>query len=121
MDERKKELKVLRKAYKRAKRRAITLWKLMTVFNFLACICCAALGFFSLQIQQFAEQLALSVCLPNDPITLTVMQILTGVTGLVFVVALTMWIAGKRKLKRSDEFLSYRTMKEALWAEKKQP
>ena len=121
MDDRVKELKVLKKAYKRAKRRAITLWKLMAVFNFLACICCGLLGFFPVQVAQLAARLELAVSLPTGAIALTVLQIMTGVTGLVFAVALAMWIAGRRKVKRSDEFLSYRTLKEALWAEKKQP
>ena len=38
---------------------------------------------------------------------------------LIFAASLFMWIAGSRKLKRNDAFLSYRTLRDALKEEKK--
>ena len=42
-----------------------------------------------------------------------------AVAFLVLVVSMIMWIAGSRKLRRTDAFLSYRTLRETLKEEKK--
>ena len=48
-----------------------------------------------------------------------VFWIVLAVAFLVLVVSMIMWIAGSRKLRRTDAFLSYRTLRETLKEEKK--
>ncbi len=54
------------------------------------------------------------------PVIITAVLILAIVIGVIFVACTVMWIVGSRKLKRSDEYLSYRTMKQTIKAERKQ-
>ena len=61
----------------------------------------------------------------DTTVKLTQPGIITGVktaaivTGVIFVVMTAMWIVSKKKLKRTEEYLNFRTMKEALREEKK--
>ena len=131
MDERKAELNMLKKACRRVRRRATLGYRILFLLCLLLCLALVFLG--------------LVVCLPASAITAypclsTAVswgaQLCTwlGVPGtqllpLVFVPAaafaflglgcLVMWILGNRKVRKSDEFLSCRTLKETLRAEKK--
>lgn len=132
MDRRNEELKILKKAYKREKRSATVSWKLLFVLSLAAFLVLVPLGLRSFfdgtvvaawiengigvltaYIPSLSSPLAYLIALPN------ILAVLLGIATLVLLVSVIMWIAGGRKLKRTDAFLSYRTLCETLKEEKK--
>ncbi len=118
MDQRQEQLKSLKKEYKREKRRIVTFWKVLTVLGFLGAALLAAAGAYPMYAQMIAPVLPAEI-LPY--ITAKLLKILCAcalVALAVGVSASIMWGNGKRKLKRSEAFLSWRTLKEVLREEK---
>lgn len=126
MDRRDEELVYLRKAFRRERRAATGAWKFFFTVALLAVILLTPGG--------------LRLLLPEHPVTAAVFWgarfvldffgwadpyaalpafsnfywILLSVAGLVLLVSVIMWIAGSRKLRRTDAYLSYRTLRAAL-------
>lgn len=132
MDRRNEELKILKKAYKRERRSATVSWKLLFVLSLVAFLVLVPLGlqcFFTgtivaawiengigalrAYVPGLYSPLNSLMAMPN------IVAILLGIAALVLLVSVIMWIAGSRKLKRTDAFLSYRTLRETLKEEKK--
>lgn len=131
MDRRNEELKILKKAYKREKRSAVSFWKLLSILSAVLCLALAPLNlaaFLPGTVAMVDNGIALaSKSLPGVGSLLNeltargnILVILLGVCLLILAVAVFMWIAGSRKLKKTDAFLSYRTLRETLKAEKKE-
>ncbi len=55
----------------------------------------------------------------TTPIVVTLVRVIAIVSGVVFVAMLVLWILGKKKWKKTEAYLSYKTMKNAIKAEKK--
>ena len=138
MDRRKEELKSLRKAYRRERRRATAFWKFLSVLSFLLCLFVVpgcimlwlpgspAANWVDWGVQFIVSQItgvsSLSVYGALHTflaVNANLIWIALGIVALVFAASLLMWIAGNRKLKRSDAFLSYRTLRDTLKEEKK--
>jgi len=132
MDRRDEELKFLRKAYRREKRGATAVWKLLFAVTLLLCFVLVPMG-----LQVIFPDSTVAVCIASV-FTMTeqyvpalgsiraslmawpnILLILLGIDVLVLVISLVMWSVGSRKLKRTDAFLSYRTLRETLREEKK--
>ena len=55
----------------------------------------------------------------KSPALVSIVRNLAIVTGVLFVVMTVLWILGKKKWKKTEDYLNYRTMKQAVKAEKK--
>lgn len=55
----------------------------------------------------------------KSPALVSMVRNLAIVTGVLFVVMTVLWILGKKKWKKTEAYLNYRTMKQAVKAEKK--
>ena len=138
MDRRKEELKSLRKAYRREKCRATAFWKFLNILSLLLCLTvvpgCVILllpGSPTANWIDWAIQLLVSQITGMSSLSVygglhtflavngNLLWIGLGVFILIFLASLIMWIAGCRKLKKSDAFLSYRTLRDTLKEEKK--
>lgn len=135
MDRRNEELVFLRKAYKREKRCATGGWKFLFFLCLLLCLTmvpgCLALLLPESTVTYWVFQgirivsTSLGGSNPSGDIQAWlanysgVFWIVLAVAFLVLVVSMIMWIAGSRKLRRTDAFLSYRTLRETLKEEKK--
>lgn len=132
MDSRNEELIYLRKAYRRERRGATGAWKFFFAVSFLVCLLMAP-GCFLLLLpgNPVTEQIVGAIrflcgylgC--GDPYSVVtaysnVFWIILAVSALVLVVSVMMWIFGSRKLRRTDAFLSYRTLRLALREEKEE-
>ena len=100
MDDRKLQLKQLRKIANKQKRKYVTAWKVLTIIFLLAAMGLVAEHVFvkflpCYAIHGAAAALALSL------------------------IALILWGVGKKKWKKTIEYLDYRTMKNTLRQEKK--
>ena len=118
MDQRKEQLKSLKKEYKRERRRVVTPWKTLAILGFLGAVILAAAGAYSLYGEMVVPYLPAEI-LPY--ITAKLLKILRAgalVALAVGISASIMWGNGNRKLKRSEAFLNWRTMKEVLHTEK---
>ena len=100
MDDRKLQLKQLRKTAKKIKRRYVTAWKVLAVIFLIAAV---ALGIEHVFVK-FLPCWTLYV----------IAELL-----LLFLVVLIPWGIGKKKWKKTVEYLDYRTMKNTLRQEKK--
>lgn len=132
MDSRNEELIYLRKAYRRERRGATGAWKFFFTISFLVCLVMAPGCLLLLLPGSAATELifggirfllALFGC--GDPYGVVpaysnVFWIVLALTALVLLVSVIMWIAGSRKLRRTDACLSYRTLRIALREEKNQ-
>lgn len=138
MDRRKEELKILKKTYRREKRRATAFWKLLNILSFLLCLAvipgCVMLllpGSAAANWADWGIQFVVSKVSGMSSLAVygglhtflavngNFVWIALSVFVLIFATSLFMWIAGSRKLKRNDAFLSYRTLRDALKEEKK--
>ena len=98
MDERKAQLKMLKKAYKRAKRKRVTLWKILTMLFFVAAVVFTA-----------------SVVLHRGYALYMKARLLSAAGAwLLFVVTLILWGRGNCKFRKTAGYLDYQTMKRAI-------
>ncbi len=138
MDDRKEVLKSLKKERIIAKREHYTRWKVLAILVLVIALVCALTvavgelqdtGPFSLGIEQVRElvreaETHLGLDLSGARLWWQEgrIGIICSVAALVcfvlFVVFAVLWSRGKRKWKRSDAYLDYRTMKVTLKAEK---
>lgn len=131
MDRRNEELAFLKKNYRREKRSATGGWKFFFTVSLLLCLVSVP-GCLQMLLPRAAVTLGLFYgigLIPGGAEVLAGMElwlavysnifwIILSIGVLVLVVSLMMWIIGSSKLKRTDAFLSYRTLKEALREEK---
>jgi len=141
MDERRAELKRLRKAAKKARRRSVSPWKGLGIFFLLLAILLsgvvalvkmpgaavtecpfadallagesAVYSAWDLLVNKVCPAYVGKVDFPE----LTVL-VVTAALWLLFILCLALWIRGKKKWKKTEEFLNYRTMKNVLREEK---
>ncbi len=118
MDPRKEQLKYLKKEYRRKKRHAVTPWKILTVFGFICAAVLAAAGAYPFYEQAVVQLYPAAGNVVITDQTLLVVRAAALVSLVVGVSAAIMWGNGKKRLKRSEAFLNWRTMKEALRAER---
>ncbi len=138
MDNRKEVLKSLKKERKMARREHYTRWKALAILVLVISLVCAltvAVGElqdaepFSLGIEKALELLRqaeteLGLDLSGarlwwqDGRIGIICSVAALVCFVLFVVFAVLWSRGKRKWKRSDAYLDYRTMKVTLKAEK---
>ena len=132
MDRRDEELKFLKKAYHREKRGATAVWKLLFAVTLILCLVLVPLG---LQVifsgSTMADYIGEGIRIAEEYLPVlgsiriqlmawtNILFILLGITLLVWLLSVIMWSVGSRKLKRTDAFLSYWTLREALREEKK--
>ena len=132
MDSRNEELIYLRKAYRRERRGATGAWKFFFAVSFLVCLVMAPGGLQLLLPGNAVTEWILGgirfLCGLfgyGDPYSVipaysNVFWIVLVLTALVLVVSALMWIFGSRKLRRTDAYLSYRTLRIALRDEKEE-
>ncbi len=130
MDERKAELKILKKACRRVRRSATVVYRLLVLLCFLICLggvgllLPAVLPGYIVALCPALRMLAdYGVALCNWVGVDTAMLLpLVGVPTAAFAFlglgCLILWILAGRKVRKTDEFLSCRTLKETLRAEK---
>jgi len=129
MDRRHEELKLLKKMYRRDRRRTVGFWVFLTCLSGAACLLLAipcgkvllpgcpviilleTYAAYLPGVNSFWNQLAAGIGL-NLPVLL-------GLALLVLCLSVIMWSAGSRKLRRNEAYLSYRTLASALKEEKK--
>lgn len=128
MDRRDEELKILKKAYKREKRRATGCWKF---FCFVSLVLCVLLVPGCVMLLLPGNAAVSWACRAVEPVFgsdtvigwlnrySNIFWIIFFIAVLVLIVSVIMWIAGSRKLKKTDAFLSYRTLRDTLKAEKR--
>ena len=129
MDRRTEELVYLRKAYRRERRSATGAWKFFFTVSILVCLVMAP-GCLLLLLPQYPVTDAVfwgieTVCGYlgwGDPYGAVLAYsnlfwITLAIAGLVLLVSLIMWIAGSSKLRRTDAWLSYKTLRRALQEE----
>lgn len=138
MDERKAQLKQLKKACKKAKGKTVTGWKTLSVFLLVVAVvfslstvavkisedtAAAFLGgnlyikqFFTFCKENLNSVINSSAIMKSNELLLMV----TVIAWVLFAGTLILWILGKNKWKKTDEYLNYRTLKNALNAEKKE-
>ena len=131
MDRRNEELAFLKKNYRREKRSATGGWKFFFAISLLLCLASVP-GCLQLLLPDTTVTLGLFYGIGLSPggaevlagmvqwlaVYSNIFWIILSVCALVLVISLIMWIIGSSKLKRTDAFLSYRTLKEALREEK---
>ena len=116
MDQRKEKCKALRKDYLRIKRRTLALWKVLIALSLLFGI--LLLGVKLLPAKWILAVLGqLTVRLYAPAVSLGI-WIGLGVCGFVFLSAVIAHCVHSRNLKRTEEYLNWRTMKRALQDEK---
>ena len=132
MDERKLRLKQLKKERKKEKRRYVTLWKFFAVlFLILAILFSAAI----VAVKLFSETAVAAavgkiwdviaekcrICAQFCPSAENaVMGIAAAVLWVLHIVAAALWSRGKKKWKKSDAYLSYKTLKSTIKQEKEE-
>lgn len=116
MDERKAKCKALRKAYVRKKRRTLTLWKVLIVLSILfgGLLLCAKL----LPAKWLLAALGQLTVRLYAPVVSLGIWVALGVCGVVFLSAVIAHSVQAHRLKRTEEYLNWRTMKRALQDEK---
>ncbi len=130
MDQRLEELKILTRLYRRERRRATGFWKFLCIAAFLLSLPAAPLCLG--QIWPDCSFLRMLISLEQQAVWYLGIQtggllskyaydfwVYLGICLLVCLLAVCMWCFGNRRLKRTDAFLSYRTLKIALEEEKK--
>lgn len=104
MDERKAELKRLKKISNKAKHRYFTVWK---VLGIIALSLAAVLVLGGLAARYIAWPYFGHIFL------------LAAIKLVLHLITLIPWSAGKKRWKKSEEYLNYRTMKRAVRDEKR--
>ncbi len=138
MDDRKEVLKNLKKERKMAKREHFTRWKVLAVLVLVIALLCAVtvaveklqdkepIADATEQIRDLVREAETHLGLDLSGVRLwwqdgrlAILCNLVALTSLVlFAVFAALWGRGKRKWKRSDAYLDYKTMKVTLKAEK---
>lgn len=138
MDDRKEVLKSLKKERKLAKREHYTRWKALAVLVLVIALLCAltvaveklqdeeSIAGVTEQLRDLVRQAETDLGLDLSGIELwwqdgrigIICSVAALTCLLLFVVFAVLWGRGKRKWKRSDAYLDYRTMKVTLKAEK---
>ena len=131
MDRRKEELVYLRKAYRRERRGATGAWKFFFTVSILVCLLMVP-GCLKLLLPEYFVTDAVFrgiglVCGYlgcQDPYAgvlaySNLFWIILIIAMLVLLVSLVMWIAGSSKLRRTDAWLSYKTLRAALQEEER--
>lgn len=118
MDQRKAQLKTLKKAYKRAKRKSLGLWKCLAVLFLIVALLAAFVLFVPL-----VPTLLLVSFLPIELVrslaeNIWILYLMFGVGLVLFIEAALIAKVEKKKLKKTAAYLDYRTMKLTLKAEK---
>ena len=97
MNERKAQLKSLKKAYNRAKRKHVTFWKIFGILFLLAAVVLSA-GAFWVREQPLFMKAAVAA----------------AAAWMLFLIFWIFWIRGNGKFKKTAGYLDYRTMKRAM-------
>ena len=124
MDQRKQELKRLKKASGRARRKKTALWKTLALISLMAGLLYAGASLFETAVfapavRQWCQE-TLGITLGTlQPQLIQMFWLLSGLFGLLFLGLLIPWCRGNRRWKRSREYLDYQTLKRTLQAEKK--
>jgi len=131
MDERKTELKMLKKAFRRVRRRAILAYALLALVCFVACLGCVSLLLPAVlpgntvalcPLLRLLARYGAALC-SRLGLSTSALVPLVGVPAAIFAFlwlgCLLLRILAGRKVRKTDEFLSFRTLKETLRAEKK--
>lgn len=121
MDHRREELKVLKKASQKVKRKKTAVWKTIAVISLIFTLLLAPA---SLVVSVFDGALS---ALFGDSFRLVtgmigaasgLIRLVVGILVVIFAVFLILWVRGERQWKRSQEYLDYKTLKTALELEK---
>ena len=124
MDQRKQELKSLKKASGWVRRKKTALWKTLALISLIAGLLYAGASLFDMAVfapavRQWCQQMLGITLQPLQPQLIQVFWLLSGLFGLLFLGLLIPWSRGSRRWKRSREYLDYQTLKRTLQAEKK--
>ena len=138
MDARKEELKYLKKECRHGKREYYTHWKVTGIFLLIVAMLCACvtamaelkdcqpvadmIAKISELIQSLETKLGIDLSGLNiwwsDGRLATLCKMVLGSALVLFVIAAVLWGRGKRRWKRSDGYLDFRTLKTTLKAER---
>ena len=119
MDQRKEELKRLKKIYNRKRRKCVGIWKAFAVVFLLIALVAAFVQFVPL-LPAVILVLALPAFVGDFLVAYAwIIPVSLGASGVLFLMFAILALWGKGKLRRSKEFLDYRTMKTILKAKKR--
>lgn len=116
MDQRKERCKALRKLYTRKKRRILTIWKVLLALSVLFGI--LLLGVKLLPAKYLMAIFGQLTVRLYTPVMSLAIWVALGVCGLVLLCSAIAHGVQARHLKRTEEYLNWRTMKRALQDEK---
>ena len=131
MDDRKLQLKQLKKASKREKRRYVTGWKFLAVLflilAILSAVAVAALVAYEELLKLVETSELLAAIRPHMDEILRVRRLIpdnwvvlaAAVLWVLYLIAAILWNRGKKKWKKTEAYLDYLTMKNTLKQEKK--
>ena len=116
MDDRKVQLKVLKKAYKKVQCRALWFWKLLFALSLLCAGVLVAAKFTPAWVLLYLPGVVIEVL--TKVVFSKLLWVAIGVTAVLFLIAVIGWSANAKRLKKTETFLNYRTMRSALKMEK---
>ena len=116
MDERKEQLKVLKKAYRKEKARKLGVWKWLFALSVIFAAALLALKFAPVWVLLYLPSVITEKLM--TPLFAPICYLSLGVLGIIFLLSVIFWAVNVKRLKKTEAFLNYRTMRSALKAEK---
>lgn len=115
------QCKLLKKAYRKERRRAVLGWQLLWFFAFLLLVYTAAAYACLVLVESGIPTVVLQLLLAKhlEGFTHLLPWVCLGVF-LLWVLAWSLWIRGARRVRKGTAYLEWRTMKLALEAEKEE-
>lgn len=117
MDERKEQLKVLKKGYRKQKGKILGVWKWLFALSIVFGAALVAVKFAPVWVLLYLPAMVTEIVMM--PLFTQICYLALGVLGVLLLVSVVGWMAGGKRLKKTEAFLNYRTMRYALKAEKK--
>ncbi len=116
MDERKEQLKVLKKAYNKKKARMLGIWKWLFALSLLFAAVLMGLRFVPVWVLLYLPAVITEKLMM--PLFIQLSWVALGVLGGIFLLSVIGWCVNAKRLKKTEAFLNYRTMRSALKVEK---
>ena len=116
MDERKEQLKVLKKVYKKEKAKKLAVWKWLFALSIVFAAVLCALKFAPVWVLLYLPAAITEKIMM--PLFAQICYLALGVLALVFLLSVIGWAVNGKRLKKTEAFLNYRTMRSALKMEK---
>ena len=117
MDERKEQLKVLKKAYHKKKARMLGIWKWLFALSIFFAAVLLGLRYAPVWVLLYLPAVITEKIV--TPLFSQISWLATIILGVIFVLSIIGWAVNGKRLKKTEAFFNYRTMDSALKMEKK--